>query len=147
MTIDLTSVNPIPANTPVVLEAAVGTYTFTGSKVPAVEAPTFGALTGTYSRIPAPEGCYVLQKQGEKVGFYLVDTEVAVPYVNANRAYLTAPSSGAKAFFFGDSATAIQTIDNGQQTTEAAIYNLAGQRLSKMQKGINIVGEKKVMVK
>ena len=147
VTIDLTSVNPIPANTPVVLEAAVGTYTFTGSKVPAVEAPTFGALTGTYSRIPAPEGSYVLQKQGEKVGFYLVDAEVAVSYVNANRAYLTAPSSGAKAFFFGDSATAIQTIDNGQQTTEAAIYNLAGQRLSKMQKGINIVGEKKVMVK
>ena len=145
LTIDLTSVNPIPANTPVVLEAAAGTYTFTGSKVTAVDAPTFGALTGTYSRIPAPAGSYVLQKQAEKVGFYLVDTEVAVPYVNANRAYLTAPSSGAKAFFFGDSATGIQTIVNGQQTTEAAIYNLAGQRLSKMQKGVNIVGGKKIL--
>ena len=145
MTIDLTSVNPIPANTPVVLEAAAGTYTFTGSKVTAVDVPTFGALTGTYSRIPAPAGSYVLQKQAEKVGFYLVDTEVAVPYVNANRAYLTAPSSGAKAFFFGDSATGIQTIVNGQQTTEAAIYNLAGQRLSKKQKGVNIVGGKKVL--
>ncbi len=146
-TLDLTSVNPIPANTPVVLEAATGTYTFTGSKVPAVEAPTFGALTGTYSRIPAPAGSYVLQKQAEKVGFYLVNPEVAAPYVNANRAYLTAPSSGVKAFFFGDEATGIQAIDNGQTTTEGAIYNLAGQRLSKMQKGINIVGAKKVMVK
>lgn len=145
VTIDLTSVHPIPANTPVVLEAAAGTYTFTGSKVTAVDAPTFGALTGTYSRIPAPAGSYVLQKQAEKVGFYLVDTEVAVPYVNANRAYLTAPSSGAKAFFFGDSASGIQTIVNGQQTTEAAIYNLAGQRLSKMQKGVNIVGGKKIL--
>ena len=35
------------------------------------------------------------------------------------------------------------TTDNGQQS----IYNLAGQRLNKMQKGINIVGGKKVMVK
>ena len=146
-TLDLIPVNPIPANTPVILEATQGTYTFTGSEVAAVEAPTFGALTGTYNRIPAPAGSYVLQKQGEKVGFYLVDSEVAVPYVNANRAYLTAPSSGVKAFFFGDEATGIQAIDNGQKSTEGAIYNLAGQRLSKMQKGINIVGAKKVMVK
>ena len=29
----------------------------------------------------------------------------------------------------------------------AAIYNLAGQRLSKPQKGINIIGEKKYIVK
>ena len=30
---------------------------------------------------------------------------------------------------------------------DGAIYNLAGQRLSKMQKGINIVGDKKVLIK
>ncbi len=146
-TLDLTSINPIPANTPVLLEAAAGSYTFTGDEVPAVVNPTFGALVGTYSRIPAPHGSYVLQKHGEKAGFYYVDSSDAVPYVNANRAYLTAPSSGVKAFFFGDEATGIQAIDNGQKTTEGAIYNLAGQRLSKMQKGINIVGAKKVMVK
>ena len=147
VTLDLTEVNPIPANTPVILEAAQGTYNFTGNEVAAVEAPTCGALTGTYERIPAPNGCYVLQKQDDKVGFFLVDTSVATPYVNANRAYLTAPTSSAKAFVFGDEATGIQSIDNGQETTEGAIYNLAGQRLSKIQKGINIVGEKKVMVK
>lgn len=146
-TLDLTSINPIPANTPVLLEAAAGSYTFTGDEVPAVVNPTFGALVGTYSRIPAPHGSYVLQKHGEKAGFYYVDSSDAVPYVNANRAYLAAPSSGVKAFFFGDEATGIQAIDNGQKTTEGAIYNLAGQRLSKMQKGINIVGAKKVMVK
>ena len=36
-----------------------------------------------------------------------------------------------------------QTIDNGQQN----IYNLAGQRLNKMQKGINIINGKKVLIK
>ena len=57
--------------------------------------------------------------------------------------------TGAKAltFNFDDDATAIKTIDNGQQTTEGAIYNLAGQRMSKVQKGINIVNGKKIMVK
>ena len=142
VTIDLTSVNPIPANTPVVLEAATGVYTFTGSKVAAVEAPTFGALTGTYSRIPAPAGSYVLQKQSEKIGFYLVNPDVAIPYVNANRAYLTAPSSNAKAFFLGEGATGITVI---KDDLNESIYNLAGQRMSKMQKGVNIVGGKKVL--
>lgn len=142
VTIDLTPVNPIPANTPVVLEAEAGTYTFAGSKVPAVEVPTFGALTGTYSRIPAPAGSYVLQKQAEKVGFYLVNPEVNVPYVNANRAYLTAPSTGVKAFYFGDDATGITGINDNHGES---IYNLAGQRLNKMQKGVNIVGGKKVL--
>ena len=37
----------------------------------------------------------------------------------------------------------IKTIDYGQQTTE--IYNLAGQRLSKPQKGINIINGRKVL--
>lgn len=30
---------------------------------------------------------------------------------------------------------------------EVAIYNLAGQRLSKMQKGINIINGKKIIIK
>ena len=41
----------------------------------------------------------------------------------------------------------IEIIDNGQQTTVngQAIYNLSGQRLSKPQKGINIINGKKVL--
>ena len=46
-----------------------------------------------------------------------------------------------------DLITGIKTIGNGQQTAGDAIYNVAGQRLSKMQKGVNIVGDKKVLVK
>jgi hypothetical protein len=52
-----------------------------------------------------------------------------------------------KGFAFGleDDATAIETIANGQQTTEGAIYNVAGQRLNKTQKGVNIVNGKKIL--
>jgi len=56
--------------------------------------------------------------------------------------------------FYGDQdvaeATGIKTIRNAQGTIQKAdtpIYNLAGQRLLKLQKGINIVNGKKVVVK
>ena len=70
--------------------------------------------------------------------------------VKAGKALLPASEVPAtvKAFNFvfeDEDATGIQTIDNGQQTTEGAIYNLAGQRLNKMQKGINIVNGKKIL--
>jgi len=43
-------------------------------------------------------------------------------------------------------ATGIQSI-NGQSLNEGAIYNLAGQRMNKVQRGVNIVNGKKVLVK
>ena len=50
-----------------------------------------------------------------------------------------------KAFYFSaDDATGIENLNN-QNTLNTPIYNLAGQRLQKMQKGINIVGGKKVL--
>ena len=50
-----------------------------------------------------------------------------------------------KAFYFesGD-ATGISDV-NVNLNEDNAIYNIAGQRLQKMQKGINIVNGKKVL--
>ena len=42
--------------------------------------------------------------------------------------------------------TGINSIANKQQTTDC-MYNLAGQRLSKLQKGINIVSGRKILIK
>ena len=56
--------------------------------------------------------------------------------------------------FYGDqdvaTVTGVKTIQNAQsslQQGDTAIYNLAGQRMLKLQKGINIVNGKKVVVK
>ena len=50
--------------------------------------------------------------------------------------------------FFLDTITGIQTMEEGRSKTEdGSIFNLAGQRLSKMQKGINIKDGKKIMIK
>ena len=47
-----------------------------------------------------------------------------------------------------NSADGISTVENGQRTMDnAGIYNLNGQRLQKMQKGINIVNGKKYIIK
>ncbi|MBO4549405.1 MAG: hypothetical protein J5733_01630, partial [Bacteroidaceae bacterium] len=91
-------------------------------------------------------GKYVLAKpDGEQVGFYLAETGT----IKAGKAYLEVPEgTEAKAFFFGpDDPTGLEAIDNEQLTIDNKIYNLAGQRLGKMQKGINIVNGKKVFVK
>ena len=57
--------------------------------------------------------------------------------------------SGVKAFYFeGDDATGIENVNSALDANhnfDGAIYNLAGQRISKMQKGINIINGKKVL--
>ncbi|MGN0234060.1 MAG: calycin-like domain-containing protein [Bacteroidaceae bacterium] len=135
----------IPAHTPVIV------YSESTADINAVQfgvatagEPVTSYLTGVYTATQAPVGSYVLQKQGERVGFYQVQ-ESSRPTVGANRAYLTTSSAGVKAFYMED-ATAIQAVEE-LLGGKADIYDLAGRRLQKLQKGINIVGGKKVLVK
>ena len=79
-------------------------------------------------------------------GHLQVVTTAAAPNVPGFRAYLNVPSS-VKAFFF-DKADGISSVENGQSTMEnKAIFNIAGQRVAKAQKGIYIMNGKKVLVK
>ncbi len=139
----------VPAGTPVMLRHTKGTVTASIANNAATSAPlTTTALTGTYVAKAVTTGStdYFLGMANGKVGFYHWDGST----LSANRAYLEASklnNSGVKGFAldFEDDATSIQTIDNGQQTTEGAIYNVAGQRMNKMQKGINIINGKKIL--
>ena len=138
----------IPANTPVVLFAESGLEAVEYFGIAEEGTPSVGLLTGVYENTPAPVGSYVLQNLNDKVGFYQV-AEGSQPTIGANRCYLTAPTSpasGVKAFFFGeDDATGIsyKSFPSGEDLGEA--YNLAGQRISRMQRGINIINGKKVL--
>ena len=97
-------------------------------------------LKGTEADTAADGTMYILAKpEGEEVGFYL-----ATGTIPAGKAYFQS-ASGVKAFYFSaDDATGIENLNN-QKTLNTPIYNLAGQRIQKMQKGINIVGGKKVL--
>lgn len=134
----------IKANTPVVLQATTDVNEKFYGVAAAAEAKE-GLLTGVYTDTPAPVGTYVLQNQGEGAKFYLVEAGKQ-PTVKAGHAYLTAPSAGVKAFGFDAIATAIAKIE-AEKAEKAGIYNLQGQRVNTLQRGINIVNGKKVLVK
>ena len=143
--LDLVEVTALEANKPYIIEGA-WEETLTGDAQGTALNYTDGLLTGTYERIAAPNESYILQKQNDVVGFYQVDTNEAQPNVPANRAYLTVPAAGVKAFFLGNDTDAIKSVFDGVAAGD--IYDLAGRKVAKMQKGnVYIVNGKKVLVK
>ncbi len=89
---------------------------------------------------------YSLGRFDGEIGFYKFSGGTIT--LGANKAYLEVPAGGSVkgfTFDFDDDATSIQNSKFKIQNEEAPIYNLAGQRLSKPVKGINIVGGRKVL--
>lgn len=142
--VNLEETQTIKAGQPVLIEGT-GKFelTVSGAAIAATgnAGLTDGVLCGTYKSIPAPVDSYVLQNQSGVIGFYQVDN--VQPAVSAFRAYLTVPASGVKAFYLNEEATGIESV-NGN-TCNMEVYNLAGQRLNRIQKGINIINGQKVL--
>jgi len=136
-------------NVPYIIHATKGNkYTIIGWDKGSTSTHTSGWLTGVLnSTTDIPEGSYMLatNKSTDHQAFYQIEglgVKCAI-----NKCYLTVPSGGSvKAFFFEDSGqeTAIEEII-GENAEQDIIYNLAGQRLTKVQKGINIINGKKVL--
>jgi len=114
------------------------------------EGGQYGLLHGVAedNKTLAPKGSYVLQTQDGGQKFYLVTDATGNLYVQANRCYLTLTSSesAVKSLAFPSGATAIDAV-KGLLGGDAQIYDLEGRRLPALQKGINIVNGRKVMVK
>ena len=145
-TVNLESTSTINANSPVLIEgegslelkATNAVVNATGDA-----ALTNGMLSGTFKSIPAPVGSYVLQKHSGLTGFYLVaDVQ---PTVGAFRAHLNVTDSGVKLYTFGDEATGISLTPALSEEGTTYYYNVSGQRMSRMQRGINIVNGKKII--
>lgn len=135
----------IPANTGVILAGAEGSYNFVITDADPVTVDT-NVLEGTAVAITKPAEAYYLSDGSEGIGFYKAGSASTLA---GFRAYLPA-GLGVKGFlgFEFDDADGIKTIDNGKLTIDnAEIYNLAGQRVNKLQRGVNIVNGKKVIVK
>ena len=141
--------NKVPAGTPVLLKGTNATATATINTGAAFSPIDPGALTGTYVDITTARstGEYILGMKGDVVGFYQRGDGKKI---GANKAYLSLGSdisSSVKGFvlMFDDDATGINSLTPALSEGEGAIYNGAGQRISKMQKGINIVNGKKIL--
>ena len=150
----------IPAGTAVVLKGTPGDYAFVETTADGVvdednELQGFDVAT----QLPENSECYyyVLSvKRGSTpenggastVGFYWNASDGGAFTSAAHKAYLALPKgSSVKSFYvFGedDDPTGINNLDDNDNLNEA-IYNLAGQRINKMQRGINIVNGKKIL--
>ena len=133
----MSEVESLEANKPYLLMGSVQT-TLTGDAQGTNLTYTDGLLTGVYAETVAPAGSYV--KQGSGFALVAEGDEVSVA---ANQAYLT---------YSGETApeviTAIKSLAATSQTSNATtIYNLAGQQVSRMQKGVYVVNGTKVAVK
>ena len=131
-----TEIENIPAGTPVILKG--GYYNKFAAELPAINSAN--ELKGTDTEITADGTMYILANGDQGIGFYK-----ATGTIPAGKAYIQS-TSGVKAFFFaGDDATGIEETLSNSPVKGESIYNVAGQKLSKMQKGVNIVNGKKIL--
>ena len=128
----------IPANTAVILKGEEGSYNFTVTT--GGEAVTENALQGGLGLATASD---ILTLQNiDGVGFYSYDGTGLAGF----KAYLE-NTAGVKGLTFNFGTTdGIATVE-GATKEDAAIYNLAGQRVEKAVKGVYIINGKKVLVK
>ena len=153
----LDEVASIEAGKPYIFKATASDVvaTYTGATYTA--AGNVNGLYGTYSAIAA--GGWDGYVSGD---LYLMTTsnvqaaDKTSSSLAANRAYIVldevnnigSPVKGIRLGFDGtEEATAITELTEKTEATEGVIYNLQGQRMNSLQRGINIVGGKKVLVK
>lgn len=134
--VSLNEVNDVPAGSAVVLK---GTTFATIAKTATSDMTANDLVPST--GITADGTQYVLADNEGTIGFYKAAVGIDIP---VGKAYITS-NAGIKAFYFeGNNPTDIKVLPNTTPNVEN-IYNLAGQRLNKMQKGINIVNGKKIL--
>ena len=142
--VSLTAVKSAPKDTPVILKNT-GRYTLIPVTEETIDDVTGNDLSASDKDVEATGSQYILAKpDGEEVGFYK-----ATGTIPAGKAYLVSNETGplVKAFYFvGEGETAIGSIQNSNfEIQNGEVYNLAGQRISKMQKGVNIINGYKVL--
>lgn len=134
----------IKAGTPILLNAAEGSYDFAVSADDAADIADNDLVAATADVI-ATGNEYALAKKNGVVGFAPVKKDVVIP---AGKAYLQVDNADAAAKFFslGGDATGINTIGATNKTNDA-YYTLQGVKTTKpAAKGVYILNGKKVVV-
>lgn len=101
----------------------------------------YNGIFAPIAAIPQNAGNYVVSSNN----LYLVDSSVSL---KGYRGYfnVSVPASVKSLALNFDDADVIKALE-AAENEKSVIYNLAGQRLSKAQKGVNIINGKKVLVK
>ena len=142
--VHLEPVSAIPQGEAVVLKNT-GSYTFASTTSSVSLGTTNDLLASDGTAEGDDENIFALANKANGVGFYLVESGVKIP---AGKGYLNLSSGAGVKSFYGfddDEATSIEKTLSDSPLKGENIYNLAGQRLQKMQKGVNIVNGKKIL--
>lgn len=125
----------IPANTPVLINANEGKYTFKATATLTTKAsqPVSGNLHGVWNEDVVPVGSYVLQNQNNgTVAFYRVATEDFK--IKPNQAYLYAPKAANVRMlsigYGGDGTTAINGVEAETTNTNTQVYTIDGKKVN-----------------
>ena len=131
----------IPSYEAVLVKAGAGEYNFPYTDE---EVAPFKVNDLRFNRadLTADGQQYILANGENGVGFYKATQGTTIP---AFKAFLYI-QNGVKGFygFDDDDATGINDLKDLKDSKDL-IYNLAGQRIQKMQRGINIIGGKKIL--
>ncbi|MBR1733319.1 MAG: hypothetical protein IJ729_06250, partial [Alloprevotella sp.] len=133
----------IPANTPVILEAAADTYDFAITDEEGTVEAGYDALIGTIAaQTCAAEEYYTLQDNAESgIGMYPYSGTTLTGF----KAYMSAATAaGVRGFSFGGAQTGIGGVEAAGES-RATIYDLQGRRVQQSRKGVYVVNGKKVM--
>ena len=143
-TATMTVKEDIPANTGAILEGQ-GTHTLTIAE--ASSDWTGNKLLGSNVATKITGPGYVLSKVDGVVALYAAALTDGKFLNNANKAYLPAAGNNARAlvFSFGDTETAIESVEGENENAKAVVYDLAGRRVQNAQKGVFIVNGKVVI--
>ena len=135
--VKLTEVDDVPAGSAVVLKGSIFATVATTAQSDMSD-NDLKASDG----ISADGSQYILAEKEGAVAFYLAQSGTTIA---AGKAYIKS-EAGVKAFYFTeDGTTGIDNVNVNANLNEGAIYNIAGQRVSKAQKGIYIINGKKVL--
>lgn len=148
-TVKLTAIKSgkIAAGEGVVLKGEEGTYTFvaTAEDVSATASNQMAGVTEE-TELNASDNAYLLtrDKNTQAIAFRKLATTYTL---GANKAYLKLENNARNliSVVWDDNATGIYHLCEKKEENDGAIYNLAGQKLTRTQKGINIINGKLVI--
>lgn len=151
----LTAVDKVEKNVPYIINVEAGaigkTHNFSGYvKETATANEHVGVLTGVLiENDKVPAGSYILSKYEGKMGFFQV-AEDADYSATQYKCYVTLPKENAARygalFFDDDMETGINSVSgNDTMRHGGVIYNMAGQRMNRLYRGLNIVDGKIIL--
>lgn len=133
------------AGVPYIFEATATSLQAYYSQKSTATASDNNGLVGSFTRTDVAEGMYLLS--GGKVVKCGTGCNIAAnrAYIDMSQVPVVDTSAAGVKLGIGDITVGIDGIQ--REGTTGSIYNIAGQRMSKLQRGLNIVDGKKILVK